>query len=171
MSTQTSFSQQVIRHMPEETEHWELTLGDRHIECIARVLLYCFILYERRKKAQSVILLQSLCRKTESVTRYGFDCVTDSFVLVPQHVWYASGNQWGIRCHNSAIKWWLCLSDNCLPAQWQASSIITFTAIDVTFAFIAQWLAKQLLCKPFTTSATVFLIYGATLNLTNLTGG
>lgn len=63
------------------------------------------------------------------------------------------------------------VSDNCLPDQWQPDSIIKFSAIDVAFSFVTLWLAKQLLCKPFTTSAAVCLIYGATLNLTNLTEG
>lgn len=58
------------------------------------------------------------------------------------------------------------VSDNGLPAQWRARSIITLMDIIVAFSFVALWLAKQLFC---TTSATVCLIDGATLNLTDLT--
>lgn len=42
-----------------------------------------------------------------------------------------------------------------LPAQWQAGSI---NLLLLANAFVALWLAKQLLYKPFITSAATCLI-------------
>lgn len=49
-----------------------------HIECNVG---FCYTaVCETRKKAQSVILLQPLCRQGESMSCYRFNCMTDSFV-------------------------------------------------------------------------------------------
>lgn len=102
---------------------WRKWTPGAHIIDILNVMLACVILpYVKREKKHSQLFFCSLSAGKEN--RWAaIDSIAwqTALFLLDATVWYVSGNQW---CHNSAIKWWLCLSDNCLTAQCQAGSII-----------------------------------------------
>ena len=82
--------------------------------------LFCFTWKRKRKPSQLFLGSPSAAREDPWAA---IDLIPWQTAVSPrlhspaQHV---RGNQWGMRCHNSAIKRWFCLSDNCLAAKWQA---------------------------------------------------
>lgn len=94
---------------------------------------FCYAALCEDKKPRQLFLCSFSAGKENRWAAIDLTAWQTALFLLSATVRYVSGNQF---CHNSAIKWRLCLSDNCLTAQCQAGSIISFTAIDVALAFV-----------------------------------